>query len=395
MNNQTPQLAKKTTVFSPTGSFAMLVKAKALEAKGRKIIHFEIGAPDFPTPTHVANAGIEAIRKGYTKYGPPLGIEPLRAAIAQNIAKTRNIKLSADNIAVTPGAKTAIFAGMSAILEKGDEVMYPNPGFPVYETTIQFLGGTPVPIPLIEKNNFSFDMNVFKKKFSKKTKLIILNSPSNPTGAVMPKNDLKEVASVVKGTSCWIMADEIYDNILYNKSSFVSFYSLPDMQDRTILINGFSKTYSMTGWRIGYLVAPKRIMNIMDYLLTHINSCTATFTQYAALQALHGPKTDVVKMIQTFKKRRDYIVGALNEIPGITCTNPNGAFYVFPNLTSFKKKSGWLADYLLEEGGVATLAGSDFGKYGEGYLRISFATSMKNLKEGIKRIKKALAHLNS
>lgn len=390
-----PQLSKKTTVFSPTGSFAMLVKAKALEAKGKKIIHFEIGAPDFPTPTHIANAGIEAIRKGYTKYCPPLGIKPLRAAIAQNIAKTRNIKLTADNIAVTPGAKTAIFAGMSAILEKGDEVMYPNPGFPVYETTIQFLGGVPVPIPLVEKNNFSFDMNVFKKKFSKKTKLIILNSPSNPTGAVMPKKDLKEIASVVKGTSCWIMTDEIYDNILYNKSSFVSFYSLPDMQDRTILINGFSKTYSMTGRRIGYLVAPKRIMTTMDYLLTHINSCTATFTQYAALQALQGPKKDMIEMVQKFKMRRDYIVGALNEIPGVTCTNPYGAFYVFPNLSSFKKKSSWLADYLLEKAGVATLAGSDFGKYGEGYLRISFATSIENLKEGVKRIRSALALLNN
>lgn len=393
MTTKLPQLAKKTSIFKPTGSFAMMVKAKKLEAKGRHIIHFEIGAPDFSTPENVSRAGTKAIQEGYTKYSPPLGIAPLREAIAANISKTRNVKVTADNIAVTPGCKTAIFASLSTIIEKGDEVMYPNPGFPVYETTIQFLGGKPVPIPIVKKNNFSFDMKVFTRKFSSRTKLIILNSPSNPTGGIIPKKDLLQIAHLVRNTQCWVMTDEIYDSILFDQGAFTSFYSLNHVRDRTLLVNGFSKTYSMTGWRIGYLCGPKRIMQTIDALLTHINSCTATFTQYAALEGLQGPQHATQKMVKTFKKRRDYIVQELNGIPGVTCTTPSGAFYVFPNISSFGKSSEFISNYLLNEAGVAVLAGTDFGKYGEGYIRISFATSMENIQEGVQRIKSALKKL--
>lgn len=378
--------------LKPEGAYAVLSKATKLEHQGKNIIHFEIGQPDFPTPSNVSKAGIYAIQKGLTKYNPPLGILPLRKKIAENINKTRGLKISKNQIAVTPSGKTAIFAAMSAILEKGDEVIYPDPGFPTYHTLIEYLDAVKKPVPLLEKNNFSFDMDVLKKKFSKKTQLIILNSPSNPTGGVIPLKDLKEIAQMVKDTSCWIITDEMYSRIIYD-IDYQSFYGIRGIQDRTILVDGFSKTYSMTGWRIGYLAGPERIMNKIDYLLTHAVGCTATFTQYAALEALTGSQKSVEQMVKEFEKRRDYIVYELNKIPGIECQTPQGAFYVFPNVMSFKKKSKWLANYILEKGGVALLEGTSFGDHGEGYLRISYATSMKNLEEGLRRIKNVLKKL--
>lgn len=392
MKNKSPKLAKKLDYFKATGSFAMLVKSQALESQGKKIIHLESGQPDFPTPKHIVKSAVAALHEGRTKYTPPLGILPLRQAIAGSLSQKNKVKVSADNIAVTPSGKTAIFTAASAVIEPGDEVIYPNPGFPVYETMIQFLGGKPVAVPILEKNNFSFDMKVFEKVFSKRTKLIILNSPSNPTGAIMPKSDLQIIARTVRDTNCWVMTDEIYDNIVYD-NSFASFYSLDHVRDRTLLVNGFSKTYSMTGWRIGYLAAPARIMEKIDYLLTHIVGCTASFTQYAALTALTGSMKEPRAMVKEFKRRRDYFVGALNEIPGVSCSLPQGAFYAWPNIKSFKKTSSWMANYLLKEAGVATLPGTDFGKYGEGYLRLSYATSMENLQEAVKRISLALGKL--
>ena len=386
-------LAQRMELLQAEGAYAVLNKATTLERKGRKIIHFEIGQPDFPTPKIVSDAGIAAIKKGMTKYNPPLGILPLRKAIANEINKTRNISISENQIAITPSGKSAIFAAMAAVIEKGDEIMYPDPGFPTYHALVDFFGGIRRPIPLKESSGFSFDMKVFKKYFSKKTKVIILNSPSNPTGGVMPQKDLEEIADMVKGSSCWVITDEMYSKIIYDLKKYPSFYAINKIRNQTILVDGFSKTFSMTGWRIGYLAVPLKIIDKIDYLLTHTFGCTATFTQYAVLEGLSHPNTFIKEMVREFDKRRKFVVSELNKIKGVTCQMPIGAFYVFPNISSFGKSSKFIANYLLEKGGVATLDGTSFGKYGEGYLRISYATSMRELKEGIQRIKNALGKL--
>ncbi|OGK17804.1 hypothetical protein A2866_05490, partial [Candidatus Roizmanbacteria bacterium RIFCSPHIGHO2_01_FULL_39_8] len=373
---------------------AVLNKATQLERKGKKIIHFEIGQPDFPTPKNISEAGIKAIRAGFTKYNPPLGILPLRLEIAKELNKTRKLNVTENNIAVTPSGKAAIFITMASVLEKGDEVIYPDPGFPTYHTLIDYFGSIKKPIPLVEKNNFSFDMKKFRKYFSKKTKLIILNSPSNPTGGLMPIEDLREIAETIKGTSCWVMTDEMYSKIVYDTAIYPSFYGLKGIQDQTILVDGFSKTYSMTGWRIGYMSCPKRIIDKIDYLLTHTVGCTATFTQMAVLEGMKSKQLQLKTMVKEFKKRRDFVVSELNRIKGVNCQIPLGAFYAFPNISSFKKSSRWLANYILENAGVALLDGTAFGTYGEGYFRISYAASLDNLREGIARIKKALLKLS-
>ncbi len=393
MKTSSAQIASRMHILEPEGAYKILSKATELERKGKHIIHFEIGQPDFPTPKNISKAGIDGIKKGFTKYGPSLGMYQLRQEIAAEISKTRNVTISPEQIAVTPSGKTAIFVALSAILEPGDEVIYPNPSFPTYRVLIDYLGAKRKSIPLLEENSFSFDMKVFRKLFSKKTKLIILNSPSNPTGGVMPKKDLEEIRDMVKGTSTWVMTDEMYARIIYDKIKYPSFYSFKEIHDNTILVDGFSKVYSMTGWRIGYISAPIRIMERIDYLLTHVAGGTATFTQYAALEGLKGPQSSVKKMVQAFDKRRKFIVKELNNIPGIHCAMPEGAFYAFPNVKSFGKSSEYIANYLLEKGGVALLDGKFFGDYGEGYLRLSYATSMENLKEGLNRIKSSLSKL--
>lgn len=393
MKNPNRLISRQLSVLRPEGAYAVLSKATNFEAQGKKIIHFEIGQPDFPTPKNIVEAGIKAIKSGLTKYNPPLGILPLRKKIAQEINKTRNLDISEKQIAVTPSGKTAIFAAMAAVLNKGDEVIYPNPGFPTYRTLTDYFSCKPKPVPLLETTGFSFDMKILKKNFSKKTKLIILNSPSNPTGGIIPKKDLLKIAEIVKNTHCWVMTDEMYSRIVYNNLEYPSFYSLPKIQNQTILVDGFSKTYAMTGWRIGYLAAPDSFIEKIDYLLTHTVGYTATFTQYAALKALNGPQLSVKKMLKEFEKRRNFVVFQLNKIEGIRCQKPQGAFYVFINIKSFDKSSKWMANYLLENAGVALLEGTAFGKYGEGYLRISYAISIDNLKEGIRRIKIALGKL--
>ncbi len=382
--------AKRINILKAEGAYSVLSKATNLELKGKKIIHFEIGQPDFPTPKNISNAAIQAIKKGRTKYNPPLGILELRKKIAQEINKTKGTKITEKQIAITPSGKTAIFAAMAAVLEKGDEVIYPDPGFPTYEALTEYFDCIKKPIPLVEETQFSFDMKILKKNFSKRTKLIIINSPSNPTGGIIPLSDLKEIAQLIKNTNCWVITDEIYSKIIYEGRLYPSFYSLKDIQNQTILVDGFSKRYSMTGWRIGYLAAPENIIKKMDYFLTHIVGCTATFTQYAVLEALKGPQSSVEKMVREFEKRRNFIVSELNKIPGVKCQKPQGAFYVFPNIKSFRKTSKWLANYLLEKAGIALLDGTSFGKYGEGYLRISYATSLKNIKRGLSKIKIAL-----
>jgi len=386
-------LASRMKNLRAEGAYAVLSKATHLESKGRKIIHFEIGQPDFPTPKNISDAGINAIRKGLTKYNPPLGIMPLRKRIAQELNRTRDIDISEKQIAITPSGKTAIFTAMASILEKGDEVIYPNPGFPTYETVAGFFGCVLKPVPLLEENSFSFNMKIFRKLFSKRTKMIILNSPSNPTGGVMPQKDLLEIAEAVKNSDCWVMTDEMYSSTLYDNLKYPSFYAFKKIHDKTILVDGFSKTFSMTGWRIGYLSVPERIIDKIDYLLTHLVGCTATFTQYAVLEGLNGPQDSIHKMVREFEKRRNFIVSEMNKIKGVRCQNPQGAFYIFPNIKSFAKSSKWLADYILEKAGVALLDGTSFGKFGEGYLRISYATSMENIAEGIRKMKKALVLL--
>lgn len=388
-----PHLARRMDILEPEGAYKILSKATELERQGKDIIHFEIGQPDFPTPKIIADAGIQAIRDGKTKYGPTLGIHELRAEIADYLSQSRNIDISEKQIAVTPSGKTAIFSTMSSILEPGDEVIYPNPSFPTYQIMIDYLGAIRKPIPLLEENSFSFDMKVFRKLYSKKTKLIIINSPSNPTGGVMPRKDLEEIRDTIKGTNTWVMTDELYAKIIYDNIDYTSFYSFNNVHENTILVDGFSKVYAMTGWRIGYISAPLRIMERLDYLLTHIASGTATFTQYAAAAGLQGDQSYVSAMVTAFDERRKYIVQELNKMPGMKCATPEGAFYAFPNVKSFKKSSGEIADYLLEKGGVALLDGKFFGDYGEGYLRLSYATSMENIKEGLKRIKKALSEI--
>lgn len=389
----TPALAANILGLKAEGAYAVLSQATKLEQAGQNIVHFEIGQPDFPTPANIVDAGIKAIQTGQTKYTPPLGIMPLRQALADKVNSTRNLTITPDNIAVTPSGKTAIFVAMAAVLSPGDEVIYPNPGFPTYQTLVDYLGCVRKPIPLLEENSFSFDMVAFRAAFSAKTKLIILNSPSNPTGGVMPQADLDEIARTIKGQNCWVMTDEMYSQIVYGDKPYPSFYAIPGVQDQTILVDGFSKTYAMTGWRLGYVAAPSSVITQIDYLLTHTIGCSASFTQWAALEALQGSQAPVTHMVAEFLARRDFVVKTLNSIPGIQCPVPEGAFYVFPNVKSLGKTSQELATYLLEKGGVALLPGTSFGEYGEGYLRISYATSLDKLKEGLDRVKKALSEL--
>jgi len=387
------KLAKRMLELMPEGAFTVLSLAQELEKKGKSIIHFEIGQPDFPTPSHIVSAGIEALKMGKTKYTSSLGIYPLREALAKHITQRTGVKTLVNNIAVTPGCKVAIFCALASIIEPGDEVMYPDPGFPAYESLIRFFGGKAVATPLVEERKFSFDMVKFKENFSHKTKAIILNSPGNPTGTIIPLEDLREIEKLVNKTKTWIVSDEIYARILYDDNSYASIYSLPNMKERTIIVDGYSKTYSMTGWRLGYLVAPEFMIEKMDLLLVNAVSCTAEFIQEAGLAAIVGTQKVVDDMVYEFAKRRDFVISALNDISGVTCLKPQGAFYAFPNIKAYKKSSEELASYILKEAGVALLPGAAFGKYGEGYLRISYATDMKNLEEGLRRMKDSLEKL--
>lgn len=374
-------------------AYAVLAKAQELEQKGKRIIHLEIGEPDFQTPSNISAAGVKAIREGKTKYTPTLGIKDLRQEIANYVSRTREVRITPQMVAVTPSAKTAIYLAMTAVLESGDEVIYPNPGFPAYENLIDFLRCVPKPVPLLEKNDFSFDLEIFAKSLSSKTKLIILNSPSNPTGGVIPLKDLKVIKDLIKNRNCWVLSDEIYSRIVYDHIRCPSFYSLKAIRERTILVDGFSKTYSMTGWRLGYFTMPERFMPAIENLLVNSIACTATFVQWAGIEALSGSQREVQKMVKEFERRRNFIVDGLNSIPGISCQKPKGAFYVFPNIKSLGMNSKELADYILHKAGVAVLPGTAFGKYGEGYLRFSYANSIENISRALKNIRDAVLKL--
>lgn len=373
-------------------AFEVMARAKALEAKGKSIIHLQIGEPDFATPKHIIEAAVAALREGQTHYSPSAGIRPLRAAIVEEVYQRRGVKSKVEEVIVTPGAKPILYFTILALIEQGDEVIYPNPGFPIYESVINFVGGTPVPLPLIEGKDFRFDPDEFRSLVTDRTKMIIINTPQNPTGGILTKRDLEVVAEVVRQRKILVLSDEVYKNIIY-EGQHESFYSLPGVKDFTILLDGFSKTYAMTGWRLGWGVMPEELAQKVEKLMINSNSCTSTFSQYAAIQALKGPTDEVDAFVEEFRKRRDFIVAGLNDIPGISCITPKGAFYVFPNVKKLNISSQKLEHHLLNEAGVAVLSGTAFGKYGEGYLRFSYANSIENINTGLERIRKALKSL--
>ncbi|MBC7130726.1 pyridoxal phosphate-dependent aminotransferase [Candidatus Bathyarchaeota archaeon] len=388
-------LADRMADLGTEESFEVLAKAQALERQGKRIIHLEIGEPDFDTPKHIKEAAVKALYNGYTHYVPAAGIIELREAIAEHIAKTRRTEVTPDEVIVTPGAKTIIFLSILACVNPGDEVLYPNPGYPIYESVINLLGAKPVPIPLMEEKEFSFDHEYFKEHITEKTKMIIINSPENPTGGLLKEDDLKLISDCIANRDdIIVLSDEIYSNIIY-EGTHKSIISLPGMKSKTILVDGFSKTYAMTGWRLGYGVMPKELAEKIARLAINTHSCTCAFVQMAGIEALKGPHDCIKEMLEAFRRRREIIVSGLNSIKGIRCHKPKGTFYVFPNIKETGMKSRELANYLLNEAGVAVLPGTAFGDYGEGYLRLSFANSAENITEGLKRISEAVEKLGA
>ena len=381
------QLAERMSHIGTESAFEVLARARALEKQGKSIIHLQIGEPDFPTPAHVVEAGQKALAEGWTKYGPTPGFPEFREAIARYVATTRGIPVNADQVCVVPGGKPIMYFVMTALLNPGDEVIYPDPSFPIYESLIHFLGAKAMPVPLVESRGFSFDLNVLEKSLSSKTKLVILNSPANPTGGVIPKEDLQKIAGLLRDRDVMILSDEIYSRIYYEEKP-ESITQFPGMPEKTVILDGFSKTYSMTGWRLGYGVMPKWMADAVNLMAVNATSCTASFSQRAGLAALEGPQDAVNTMVAEFKKRRNAIVQALNTIPGFRCSLPAGAFYAFPNITGTKMSSKDMEEFLLNEAGVACLSGTAFGKHGDGFLRFSYASSLENIQEAISRIKK-------
>ena len=382
-------LAERMSRLGTETAFEVLQKANQMEAEGREVIHLEIGEPDFDTPRNIIDAAIKALNEGYTHYGPSAGMLKTREVFSEFISSDRGVDVGPDNIVVTPGAKPILFFSILALVDKGDEVIYPNPGFPIYESVINFMGGKPVPIQLKEEKEFSFDLEDLKKLVNDKTKLIIINSPHNPTGGSLKPEDMKGIAELANKYDAWILSDEVYSKMVYD-GEHVSIYDYPEAMDRTILLEGHSKTYAMTGWRLGYGVMPKKLASQIAKIQTNSNSCTNSFVQMAGIEAITGPQDESRKMMAEFKARRDMFVEGLNRIPGFSCLKPKGAFYVFPNITGTGKKSKELEEYLLNEAGVAGLSGTSFGKYGEGYLRFSYANSQKNLKRALELIEEAL-----
>ncbi len=376
------RLANRMSRLGTETAFEVLNRARALEKQGRDIVHLEIGEPDFNTPDNVVEAGVNALRKGWTHYGPSAGLPELRQTIAEYVSRTRNVPVTSDEVVVVPGGKPIIFFTMLALVDEGDEVIYPNPGFPIYESMINYLGGRAVPIPLREERDFSIDVKELASLITDRTKLIILNSPQNPTGGMLTKNDIYSIADAIGERNIMVLSDEIYSRLVFEGEDF-SIMSVPGFKDRTIVLDGFSKTYAMTGWRMGYGVMRADLAAQVARLQTNSNSCTASFTQIAGIEALRGDQASVDKMNAEFKHRRDVFVAGLNKIKGFSCRLPKGAFYVFPNI----QKTGWpskkLADALLEEAGVACLSGTAFGAYGEGYLRFSVANSLENLNKAL------------
>jgi aspartate/methionine/tyrosine aminotransferase len=378
-------LARRMSRLGTETAFEVLNKARALEGQGKSIIHLEIGEPDFSTPENVVEAAVDALRKGWTHYGPSAGLPELRRTIADYVSRTRGVEVSPEEVVVVPGGKPIMFFSMLALIEQGDEVIYPNPGFPIYESMINYAGGKAVPIPLREERDFAMDVDEMALLITDRTKLIILNSPQNPTGGVLQREEIEQVAKAIGDRNILVLSDEIYSRLQFEGQPF-SIMQVPGMQDRTILLDGFSKTYAMTGWRIGYGVMRADLAAQITRLMTNSNSCTASFTQMAGIEALRGDQSAVGRMCGEFQRRSEAFVTGLNGIRGFSCRMPKGAFYVFPNIVKTGWKSKPLADALLEEAGVAALSGTAFGQFGEGYLRFSVANSMENLHKALERI---------
>ena len=380
------------------GAYAMAEKAANLERQGRHVVHLEIGQPDFATPSHVVKAGVDALEAGNTRYTAPSGTAALRSAVAAHVAATRGVTVRPDEVVVGPGAKPGLFFAALALLDKGDEMVYPDPGFPTYRNMALISGARPVPVPLNPEGT-SFSMDALRDSISSRTKLVVLNSPSNPTGGVMPQEDVDEVARLAVAHDFWVLSDEIYARLVYGddggeeRGSCPSILAVPGMRDRVILVDGFSKTYAMTGWRLGWAVMPEALAKKVELLLVHSVGCTASFTQAAALAALQGPQDDAESMRAEFRARRDLVVSGLNAMPGVSCATPRGAFYAFPDISAYGIPSSDLADLLLEKGGVAVLAGTAFGVNGEGHLRLSYVCDRDTLREGLDRIAKVLSTL--
>ena len=380
------QIARRMSRLGTETAFEVLNKARALERQGKSIVHLEIGEPDFDTPANVIDAGVDALRKGWTHYGPSAGLPELRQALAEYVSRTRGVKVTSDEVVVVPGGKPIIFFTILALVDDGDEAIYPNPGFPIYESMIHYVGGRAVPVHLKEERDFSLDVNELAALITDRTRLIILNSPQNPTGGVLQRGDIEQIAEVIGDRNIMVLSDEIYSRLLFDGGKHFSIMSVPGMQERTILLDGFSKTYAMTGWRMGYGVMRPDLAAHMTRLMTNSNSCTASFTQVAGIEAITGDQSSVDHMRDEFQRRRDMFVAGLNKIKGFSCRMPKGAFYAFPNITATGWKSKPLADALLEQAGVASLSGASFGGYGEGYLRFSVANSLENLQLALDRI---------
>ncbi len=384
-------LANRMSRLGTETAFEVLVKARALEAQGKNIVHLEIGEPDFDTPKNIVEAAKDALDKGFTHYGPSAGLLPARQAIAEYVTKTRpGFSCTPEEVVITPGAKPIMFYAIMALVDEGDEVVYPSPGFPIYESMINFVGGKAVPLPLKESKEFRFDIADLEARITPKTKMLIVNTPGNPTGGILTKEDIEAIAALAIKHDIVVFSDEIYSRIVYDGFEHFSFLQVPGMKERTIMLDGYSKTFAMTGWRLGYGVMPKDIATIIAKLQTNCASCTSSFTQMAGIEALTGPQESVEGMVAEFKRRRDAIVDGLNSIPGFRCLRPQGAFYVFPNIEGTGMRSQEIADFLLNTAGVACLSGTAFGAEGEGFIRFSYATSIENINEAIKRIKSAM-----
>ena len=379
------RLAERMSRLGTESAFEVLSRARVLESQGREIVHLEIGEPDFDTPANVIGAGVNALHQGWTHYGPSAGLPELRKAIADEVSRTRGVPVSSQEVVVVPGGKPIIFFSILAFADAGDEVIYPNPGFPIYESMIHYSGGRAVPLHLREERDFAVDIDELASLINAKTKLIILNSPQNPTGGVLSRQNIHDIADVIGDRNIMVLSDEIYSRLVFEGEPY-SIMSVPGFKDRTILLDGFSKTYAMTGWRLGYGVMRRDLADHISRLMTNSNSCTASFTQVAGVEALRGDQSSVDTMRSEFRRRRDVFVAGLNKIKGFSCRMPKGAFYAFPNITGTGWKSKKLADALLEESGVASLSGASFGEFGEGFLRFSVANSLENLVKALERI---------
>ena len=385
-------VAERNSRLATETDYEVLVKARALEAQGKSVVHLEIGEPDFDTPPNIIEAAKNALDNGFTHYGPAAGLPEARQAVAEYVNKTRGYNMwDADHVVITPGAKPIMFYGMMAMIDPGDEVIYPNPGFPIYESVINFLGATPVPLPLREEKEFRFDVADLEARITPKTRMVIINTPQNPTGGILTREDLEQIAELAIKHNLIVLSDEIYSQVTYGDFKHTSITEFDGMQERTIILDGFSKTFAMTGWRLGYGLFPKDMAKVVAKLQTNCTSCTSSFSQIAGIEALHDrtlPHVDV--FLKEFERRRDAIVDGLNQIPGFRCHKPHGAFYVFPNISETGMTSQEAADFLLYEAGVACLSGTAFGAHGENFIRFSYANSIENINEALNRINDAM-----